>query len=189
MRVHWKFGLLILMLMNSFVLFSQNAPFKQDSITWDINYKLKWSDFTGNEDASSSWMAGCAASIYVKGFRENGLPNFSVNNSFIKNEAWTKDTTSVKMLRHEQLHFDIAEVFTRKIRKAVDSLRQKDVKAVAVYSEKIQKLLKMRNETDNLYDEQTSHGINDNAQFDWSRKILKELEALNAYTMKFNHVK
>jgi hypothetical protein len=184
MKLRWQFGLLALILVRSFDLFSQESCIKQDSIIWSNNYRLKWSDFAGSVDASSNWMAGCAASIYVKGFRDNGLPNFSVSNSFIRGDAWTKDTTSLIMLRHEQLHFDIAEVYARKIRKAVDSLRRKNVKTVEAYSMEIQKLLRMRNETDNLYDEQTAHGVNGNAQSNWSQKILKELESLNDYAVK-----
>jgi hypothetical protein len=179
-----RYILFALAFVMSFSLFSQGSCIKQDSISWNRNYQLKWSDFLGRPDTLSSWMAGCAASIYVKGCRDNGLPNFLVSNSFIKNEAWTKDTTSVIMLQHEQLHFDIAEVHARKIRRAVDLLRRKKVKDIEAYSAEIRKLLQMRNETDSLYDEQTSHGTYGNQQSEWKQKILKELEALNAYAAK-----
>jgi predicted secreted Zn-dependent protease len=120
----------------------------------------------------------------VNGFRDNGLPNFLVTNSFIKIDAWSKDTVSVRVLQHEQLHFDIAEVYARKIRQAVDSLRRINVKTIGTYSSEIKKLLAMRNETDSLYDEQTSHGVYWNEQLVWNQKILKELEALNNYAVK-----
>jgi hypothetical protein len=176
-----KCGLLALVILNSFTVFSQQVVLKEDSILWDKNIRLKWSDFTGRPDTFSEGTAGCAASIYVKGFRDNGLPNFLVTNSFIKNDAWTKDTTSVILLRHEQLHFDIAEVYARKIRKAVDSLRKANVIDIGPYSEEIQRLLKERNETDSLYDEQTAHGVYGNEQSVWNEKILKELESLSEY--------
>ncbi|MFN7704569.1 MAG: DUF922 domain-containing protein [Chryseotalea sp.] len=184
MKLRWQFGLLALMLGISFDLFSQEFCIKRDSILWSTSYRLKWSDFAGRVDSSSNWMAGCAASIYVKGFWENGLPNFSVSNSFIRGDAWTKDTTSVAMLQHEQLHFDIAEIHARKIRRAVALLRQQKVKDIEAYSAEIRKLLQMRNDTDSLYDEQTSHGTYGNQQSEWKQKILKELQALNNYAVK-----
>jgi hypothetical protein len=184
MKLRWQFGLFALMLGISFDLFSQESCIKQDSIPWSNNYRLKWSDFAGRVDSSSNWMAGCAASIYIKGFWDNGLPNFSVSNFFIKGDAWTKDTTSAIMLQHEQLHFDIAEIHARKIRRAVDLLRRKKVKDIGAYSTEIRKLLQMRNETDSLYDEQTSHGTYGNQQIEWKQKILKELHSLNDYAVK-----
>lgn len=179
-----KCGLFVLVILKTINLFSQEYSSKQDSIAWHRGYHLAWSDFMGRPDTSSNSTAGCAASIYVKGFRDNGLPNFLVSNSFIKKEAWTKDTTSVILLQHEQLHFDIAEVYARKIRKSIELLRRKKINAVEAYTVEIQKLLKIRIETDTLYDEQTSHGINGNAQSSWKKKILKELDALNEYAVK-----
>jgi hypothetical protein len=180
-RSYVLFGLIFVA---SFSLFSQQSCIKQDSIPWNKNYRLKWSDFKGKPDTLSKEDAACAASIYVKGFRDKGLPNFLVYNSFMKNDAWTRDSTSVMLLQHEQLHFDIAEVYARKIRKAVDSLRRKQIKTINSYSVEITKLLSMFEMTGKLYDEQTSHGIYGNQQSEWRQKILKELEALNDYKTK-----
>ena len=179
-----RYVLFALVFLKSFNLFSQESYIKQDSIPWSKKARLQWSDFTGRPDTSSQGTAGCAAAIYVKGIRDKGLPKFLVSNFFIKSRAWTKDTISFILLRHEQLHFDIAEVYARKIRKAIDSLRRRKVKTVNNYSVEITKLLKMRDETDGLYDEQTSHGVNGKEQSDWDQKILKELEALSDYEFK-----
>lgn len=179
-----RYVLFSLIFLKSFNLFSQDSCIKQDSIPWSKKARLQWSDFSGRPDTLSQGTAGCAASIYVKGISDNGLPNFLVSNFFVKNRAWTKDSTSSILLQHEQLHFDIAEIYARKIRKAIDSLRKRKVRTVNNYSLEIMKLLKMRDETDSLYDEQTSHGVNGKAQFDWTQKILKELEALNDYAVK-----
>jgi hypothetical protein len=127
----------------------------------------------GRPDISSKWVAVCPASIYVRGFRENGMPNFLVTNSFIRNQAWTKDTTSAGTLQHEQLHFDIAEIYARKIRKAVDSLRRKNVKTVVSYPTEITRLLDMRDETDRLYDTDTSQEFMVTNNWNGSRKFGK----------------
>ena len=173
--------LLLLVLTKPIDLFSQDIQSKKDSIVWDRNYKLKWSDFMGAPDTSSAWMAGCAPSIYVRGYWENNLPNFLVSNSFIRNKAWTKDVTSIPMLRHEQLHFDIAEVYSRKIRKAVDSLRRMEVRTFEPYSIEIRTLLNLYDETDRIYDDETSHGVNGNVQSNWCQRIAEELNVLNKY--------
>lgn len=175
--------LFVFIFSQSFNVFPQVLSIKRDSIPWNTNYSLKWTDFMGKPD-TSIWIAVCAASIYVKGFWEDDLPNFLVSNAFIKNNAWTRDTTSTGVLRHEQLHFDIAEVYARKIRKSVDSLRRKKIKTIEAYSTEIQKLLKIRRETDGLYDEETIHGVNGKEQADWNKKILKELNDLSAYHIR-----
>lgn len=179
-----RYVLFALIFVTSFNLFSQESYIKQDSIPWDKNYRLKWSDFKGRPDMLSKEDAACAASIYVRGFRDKGLPNFLVYNSFMKSDAWTSDSTSVMLLQHEQLHFDIAEVYARKIRKAVDSLRRKQIKSTDSYSIEITKLLSMFETTGKLYDEQTSHGTYGNQQSEWEQKILKELQSLNDYAVR-----
>lgn len=178
-----RYVLFALIFLKSFDLFSQESCIKRDSIPWDKNALLKYSDFTARPDTSSKWVAVCPASIYIRGFIDKGFPNFVVTNSFMRKEAWMKDTTSA-ILGHEQLHFDIAEVYARKIRKAIDSLRRKNVKTINNYSVEIAKLMKRRHEIDSLYDEQTSHGTYGNEQSEWKQKILKELEELNDYAVK-----
>ena len=151
-----------------------------DSICWTSGVKLKWSDFLAEPDTTTQWYAICPAAIKAQGFWD-GLPNFDVSNCFMKKIAWTRDTTSIKGLEHEQLHFDIAEIHARRMRKAVDSLRNEGIKTFDPYSQIVQALLARRNKIDSLYDKESEHSINIVAQDRWKEEIENELKQLEDY--------
>ena len=152
---------------------------ESDSILcWNKDLQLKWSDFQGK--AKQFGKAGCAAELTVESFWDEGI-NFNVNNCFDKTTSWTVDTVSEHLLEHEKLHFDIAEIHARKIRKAVDSLRRKGINQISPYSEVIKYYLNRRREIDSLYDSETKHSIDSLSQLNWKEKVLKELELLSKY--------
>ncbi len=173
-------------LLSSDLLAQKNELNLTDSICWSEKEDLlKWADFQGPPDHSSDMAAGCAASIYVHGYwDDDGLLNFRVTNFFLKKDSWSKSTTSKLLLKHEKLHFDIAEVYARKIRKVIDSLKKEDVEDVEIYELKIQRLLKSRREEDIAYDKATDHGRLFKEQTKYYEKIKKELHILRNYRLE-----
>jgi len=160
--------------------FSQTVDIP-DSICWDENMKLKWTDFAGKPNYERAASAICVASVYVIGSWRDGLPYFEVTNYFKTRKAWTKDTISKVGLEHEQLHFDIAELHARLIRKTVDSLRKKQEASFDPYSVNIQYLLDKRVDMDDLYDYETIHSIDTIKQLEWKGKIWIGLDSLKKY--------
>lgn len=155
---------------------------ESDSICWSESRKLKWSDFQGPPDTiMSTGRAGCGVVLQAAGYWDKGLPNFLVTNYFMKNSSWTIDTISSHLLEHEQLHFDIAEIHARRMRKAIDSLRKEGIKSFEPYSEVIQYLLDRKNEINILYDEETAHSVYETQQAEWKEKIWAELKCLKEY--------
>jgi hypothetical protein len=63
---------------------------------------------------------------------KNGIPQFSVFN-FFRKDSYTTDTLSISLLHHEILHFDINELFARKIRKEIVTYQQNNVVDVNEY--------------------------------------------------------
>lgn len=178
-------GILLMFISFSSSVLAQSIEI--DSICWDRNRTLKWSDFQGPPDTVMSiGLAGCGAALQVAGYWDKGLPNFLVTNYFKKNSSWTVDTTSSYLLQHEQLHFDIAEVHARKIRKAVDSLRSEGIRNFDPYSDAIQYLLNRKNEINSLYDEETGHSVYRDKQEEWNQKVRDELRCLKEYATKCN---
>lgn len=86
-----------------------------------------------------------------------------------------------KVLYHEQDHFEITELFARKLRKALseEKLSEKN------YSKKLEKLTKQfRKELSSMqyqYDEETSHGTNEQLQRWWHGFIINRQEELSDY--------
>lgn len=155
---------------------------QDNSICWRDDLKLKWSDFQGVVPQVTNWSAVCSAELLATGCWSNNLPNFKITNCFDRNASWTDDTTSAEGLKHEQLHFDIAEIHARRMRKSVDSLRQLGETSFEPYSLIIQELLDRRNKIDSIYDEETAHSIFLKKQELWAEKIKNEIKELEAYS-------
>ena len=85
------------------------------------------------------------------------------------------------ILSHEQGHFDIAEIFARKLNKKMSEYRfdkktyQKDLNKI--YHDILDEKEKMQND----YDKETNHSINKEKQAEWLKKIAKMLEEYKDY--------
>jgi hypothetical protein len=151
---------------------------------WSTSNKLKWSDFKGKkpDDAYSADLhaaSGCRLNAIP--FFKDGLLRYQVTIAFIRYESWKSDTADY-LLKHEQLHFDIAELYARKIRKAIQGI----VKAIPKAKESdfrpvIQKLYGESADAHAAYDKETYHGIITDRQATWEKKISIELKQLNDY--------
>lgn len=154
-----------------------------DKILWSSSRKLKWNDYEGIPDTIHS---NVEASTYseievVKSFLENGIPKYIIECNFIKSKSWTRSNDSYT-LSHEQLHFDIYEIFARRIRKSVDSLNGIKVKNYEVYNSVFEKYSKKCDKYNDLYDSQVY--FDSIQQKLWSEKITKELNELKAYKLE-----
>lgn len=160
-------------------------------LCWSSQTKLKWEDFRGSipvgKNQLASFKAICSSNIILRPYRETDTSRYTykVKAVFRRYESWTKDSTK-RLLAHEQLHFDIAEVYVREIRKAIKELG----KAYALTDEYIQsyirKLLSERKLRNEDYDRATAHGLIKKEQLKWAQKITTELETLSAYASTSN---
>ncbi|WP_051477710.1 DUF922 domain-containing protein [Aquimarina pacifica] len=101
---------------------------------------------------------------------------------FYKNRSWLGDKNDPKLLAHEQLHFDIAELFARKMRKAFEELKNKKIMSFDAYQEVYYKYWKACKIYQNTYDKETFNGSMPIPSNDWLLKIHDELSDLEAYT-------
>lgn len=89
---------------------------------------------------------------------------------------------SVYILKHEQTHFDITELYTRKLRQLIS---QKDFTKVKNVVSEIDRMYKrIANEwqkEENKYDSETQHGINGARQNIWNENIAAQLKELDAF--------
>jgi len=171
---------LVLIILFSFVSFNKTKSYNDDQILWDSDRKLEWEDFKGDVDASMPKIEALTASIIEvsSSYYENEVPKFNVYSYFVKSKSWTK-TNSVSTLAHEQLHFDITEIFARKIRKSFDSLNKKKCANIKKYEAIYARYAKSCSNYQNAYD--TAVYPSDAQQKIWSRKINAELTRLNKY--------
>lgn len=157
----------------------------KNTILWNSSKELTWKDFQGIPDTLSKYKAHTFSKIstYLISYNNDSIL-YDIPCFFIVNKSWSKDKKSEKLLKHEQLHFDIAELSARKIRyeyinhQMIDT--KKTYKFISEIFEKYGK--KEQNSLNSSYDLETNHGIIDIKQKEWEEKITKELKALEAYS-------
>lgn len=81
-------------------------------------------------------------------------PVFTIKTYFLKDQSWIilKDSNT---LQHEKLHFDLAELYTRKIRKEIQKLNQRNVRKTKPYFDVIETYRKENDLADQLFDKES----------------------------------
>ena len=132
---------------------------KDEFILWQENKKLKIQDFKAdNKDTikvNRQQFLGAISAIRIEysSFQrnKNSVPEFSIKTYFDPNESWMLLKNDY-VLQHEQIHFDLTELYARKMRKSVESLRQKNVTNISIYRKKIQRWNAMKEKASNQFD-------------------------------------
>ncbi len=157
-----------------------------ETIKWSDTKKLTWEDFKGNPNPHSDAVALTASgitfgySVKTSGKRIIDYAT-SVEAHFYPNKSWyLSEKADDHILAHEQLHFDITELYVRKFREQLERL-------VVNQNIKIQMnqihvaINEALDNTQKVYDEQTNHSINIDAQNYWENYIKEELKKLEKY--------
>ena len=132
---------------------------KDEFILWQENKKLKIQDFRAdNKDTikvNRQQFLGAISAIRIEysSFQrnKNSVPDFSIKTYFDPNESWMLLKNDY-VLQHEQIHFDLTELYARKMRKSVESLRQKNITNISIYRKKIQHWNVMKEKASNQFD-------------------------------------
>ena len=152
----------------------------EEGILWDENKRLTWEDFKGKIPPAAVPAATTASGISYS-YSANLLHHevkldFEVNAFFYPNESWYKPTVCTEnTLAHEQLHFDIAELFARKMRNRLRRTSFSD-NVKAEVREIYQDILKELEDYQDQYDWETNFSRNFEKQGEWNQKIAKALE-------------
>ncbi len=154
----------------------------EDEIVWHSNHKLKWTDFKGRPERSQPYEAISFCSIESKVSQLNNEAEFEMIAKFDKTKSWTKTDTSAHILNHEQRHFDITEIYTRKIRKAISDKPLTMNDYYEQFKEIHTKYLREVDSCQNSYDLETNHSKNKLQQKLWDRKIEMQLDSLKNYS-------
>ncbi|MGE0638554.1 MAG: DUF922 domain-containing protein [Bacteroidia bacterium] len=173
-------------LLVSFLLFTGLNSFAQskDTIYWNANRKLTWEDFKGHPDKTTNLLAMTQAGIGYEVACNNGELKLKIYCYFNVHKSWTKENDSEELLRHEQVHFDITELYTRMLRKKVSELSDpcgKDIKELDKAYSNIFKACAGRQDE---YDRESEHSLNDAQQKMWEERIELELKALEKFASK-----
>ena len=163
------------------VLTAGAQPVGEDNLLeWNPFYTLDWHDFEATPATQSRGDAATAIQITARPFIVRNDVQYDVTAFFNRSRSWVRDP-SPSLLAHERLHFDIAELYARKIRKTIREMSRRGVNEVSTYNEAINQLLEESNRVDRQYDTETLHGALSKKQASWAHRISAELERLESY--------
>lgn len=167
--------------------------FAQDEskILWTEDVELHFSDF---QDVPPKKLNGVLArsSFYISysyKTENGGVPKFSIRTYFEKSKSWMLEKDST-VLAHEKVHFDLAELYTRKIRKKLLQLNQKGVRNLKEYHKAIDRIRDENNQADVLFDSQSYGYVLNGKRIEnhtrerlvhWQDSIQFELQKLENY--------
>ena len=160
------------------------AKGKCDSLViWSDTHKLQESDFKGKVPKNTKWAANTSYILYVEGsVGKSKLPVYIIEARFNRYLSWLKVNTN-SVLIHEQLHFDIAELFARKMRKKYHELQVKQERNIKKYNSSFVTLNEECYQMQRDYDRETKHGVNATFQKQWQVAIQNKLKALQEYSL------
>lgn len=164
------------------ILFSFTPTKDEPYVLWNKERKLLWSDFNAKPNNLGAEAAMTSSSIEFGYSATNTKYQFQIISKFFPNLSWSiKSKQSNYILQHEQLHFDITELYTRKLIKSIqDNVKtKKDVNKISVL---VQKNMSDWNKDQDLYDKETKHSINTEKQAYWNEYVNSQLDSMQKYT-------
>ena len=165
-----------------------NNALAQDEhkLVWRKGSPIQWSDFKGPVDTSSKFHASTLCEVFanykwtVKGNKYT--LRFTTGSYLNTARSWSvKEKQTPELLRHEQLHFDIAELFARIYLQLLNK-----VVYTSTFKAKIDRIneenLRNQKTMQDLYDEQTDHSENKYMQEKWEAYIDRLINSKTAIT-------
>lgn len=181
------------MISKTFCLFFLVSSFlviaDDEVISWQDSSKLTWNEFKATPKKNLSAVALTASGItfeYSVKEKNSQIVSFNakVDAYFYPNKSWVnkKDATD-HILAHEQLHFDITELYARKFRMQISQLKiSKNLKSqLRDLHIDINNRLAV---AQNLYDKESDNSVNMEYQAKWNTYVKEELAKLESYKLQ-----
>lgn len=154
---------------------------REDVITWKQDRRLTWEDYRGKPQKRFA-AASTVYSLGRKVFAEDGKVYARVEAYFYCKDSWKKvDWINDEVLAHEQKHFDIVELFARRMRKQLTGMVFVSFRDAQKKVETLYKLTdKELDAYQDKYDDESDGSMNGEGQRKWNQKVTQELADLVA---------
>lgn len=152
------------------------------SLYWDAEQKLSWDDFQGKPDYNFEQVSALTSSgiLHYKGC-EDGKLIYKVQAYFEKEHSWVKPEAYTDYhLAHEQIHFDITELYARKLRKALSKIEFQCGEEER-FDAFVANFLKKWQIAQITYDNQTHYSMKPEKQTEWQYLVAMELSVFEKY--------
>ena len=150
----------------------------KDYLVWKQGYLLNWDCYKA--EADSALLSDFEALTYVSFLPIGKTEDATVVCVFDAKSSWTT-SESQSLLNHHQGHFDLGELYARRIRKDLQELLANGELTEKAQLDAIERNYESYSEDFLAYNEQTSHGLDANQQKTWATKITNSLRQLSDY--------
>jgi hypothetical protein len=144
-------------------------------IPWSESRRLTWDDFMCEPQHDVDAVALTSTALGISYRISNNQLSYQINCDFSKTKSWGLLKTPY-ILAHEQGHFDITEIFARKLNKALRHYHfnkrtfKQDINSI------YDNIIKEKEAFQETYDSETNHSRNKRIQREWLDRIEEMLE-------------
>lgn len=153
------------------------------AIDWDSDLRLKWSDFQSVRKVGKGFsIAASTCGFGYDGIVQGNEIKLNIYVRFYCEDSWRNpDFDMADVLEHEQLHFDICELYGRKFYKGVTELRKRNKLNERNLQNLYDSLVEEYDNFQDVYDDETNHSTIASAQQRWNSDITKEINKLSGF--------
>jgi Predicted secreted Zn-dependent protease len=173
-------------LISAFLFFLPLLPASDTAeyIDWGKERRLSWTDFEGAVDKTSDAAASTSTFLGFNYHIHNNTFSYQIACKFSKKKSWGLVKNNW-ILKHEQGHFDISEIFARRLYEAVENYQPKHRSLKKDLDKIYQQVMQEKEDFQIKYDTETDFSRNKEVQREWLDKIdslLDETKDLANYT-------
>lgn len=162
-----------------FILASFKVQDRDDEVIhWGYQRQLTYSDFKADTTSVKHSAISCLK-VIPSLFIEGSALKYKITAGFYPGCSYMKYRDK-RLLQHEQGHFDMVEVYARKMRQYLHSCSNTNVTTEEL-NITLTKLDSDLQAVQTVYDRVTDHGLKLRAQTHWDRQIKAALDSLSAY--------
>ncbi|MBO2031806.1 DUF922 domain-containing protein [Siccationidurans ginsengisoli] len=180
----WK--ALAFLLLGAGPVAAQQVKLPPGSIRWSATRPLTVADFKGRPRPNQGHAALTSANINTGATCRGNIFAGTAQASFDPASSWVREprTITPALLRHEQLHFDIAEVYARRLRQQLAAMHTTCDRLGTTFDRISQAAYAAWQEAEDAYDRDTNHGLQHERQAQWEVQVRQQLQELAAFAEK-----
>ena len=162
---------------------AQRVALPAGSFRWSASRPLTVADFKGRPRPNEAHAALTSANINTGARCSGDVFAGTAQASFSPGLSWVRDPARMTpaLLRHEQLHFDIAEVYARRLRQQLAALRLPCSQLGTTFDRVSQAAYAAWEQAEDAYDRDTNHGLQPERQAQWEAQVKQQLRELAAF--------
>ncbi len=159
----------------------------RDALPWSAARPLVWADFRGTAPTSGMEGAQTAYGLFYGLRCTRDVFQFQVTTGFLPRDSWVKPSVlasadeSQRTLAHEQTHFDLSEVYARRMRRYFADLFRPCDQPLERWRTVAEKFVDDESSAQDRYDDETRHGLIADRQRRWTADVTEQLKALGQF--------